>query len=290
MANEAILFENWCMDDLIFLKSNSDTKYMAKKANYAGFLLLMSLILSACSSNPRTELTRRGFAFTEKGFIEQVELGNADEVRLYLRAGMTPDVRSPKYQRTALLVAIHNKNREMAELLIKNKADAGEYDQFRKDAFYYAAEWGELNFFKFLVENSETYPNRGEETGTTPFLAAAYRGHLEIVSYLHSSLKLDVNQTNKAGGTALMNASYNGHKAVCEYLLKNNAQINARVDNGFTALHFAAENGQLEIVKLLISRGALTELQTEDGLTAAELARESGHQEVYRYLIANIRE
>lgn len=68
-----------------------------------------------------------------------------------------------------------------------------------------------------------------------------------------------------------------GEVSVAQTLLKNGAQVNARLpDEGSTPLMFAAKMGQLEMVRFLLAQGADPALLTTDGRPtgALELAME----------------
>ena len=68
-------------------------------------------------------------------------------------------------------------------------------------------------------------------------------------------------------------------------LIKNNANINARDDQGATPLIWAAAYGKAEVVKYLVSRGAALDSTTKDGITALMIAVEYGEKEVVSVLL-----
>jgi ankyrin repeat protein len=55
-------------------------------------------------------------------------------------------------------------------------------------------------------------------------------------------------------------AAQNGRDEVVQTLLKSNASIHEKSNNGWTALHFAAENGHNEVVQTLLKSNAECEL------------------------------
>ena len=66
----------------------------------------------------------------------------------------------------------------------------------------------------------------------------------------------DVNARNNNGLTALMVASYNGHTEIARILIENGADVNVRINKGWTALKIALQNGHIAIANLLRAHGA----------------------------------
>jgi cytohesin len=56
--------------------------------------------------------------------------------------------------------------------------------------------------------------------------------------------------------TPLQLAVENGHKDVVELLLANDADVNAKDDDGWTPLRYAAGDGQKGLAELLRQKGA----------------------------------
>lgn len=61
-------------------------------------------------------------------FIDQIEAGNVEAVKLYLAAGVSPDV-SDTQHRQALLVAAEKGNAEVVKVLVDAGADIGVKDK-----------------------------------------------------------------------------------------------------------------------------------------------------------------
>jgi ankyrin repeat protein len=90
--------------------------------------------------------------------------------------------------------------------------------------------------------------------------------------------------TNKKRCTPLMRASENGNLQAVRALLKNGADLNAKMIYGNTALMLAAKKGHLEVVEALLSAGA--DVNAPTAHTALTLAAAGGHLDVVKTLLS----
>ncbi|MCD4782298.1 MAG: ankyrin repeat domain-containing protein [Candidatus Eremiobacteraeota bacterium] len=87
--------------------------------------------------------------------------------------------------------------------------------------------------------------------------------------------------------TPLHEAVLNRHIDLAKFLLDNDAEIDARDEDGETPLSVAADDGDYEISKLLISRGANINTKNSCGDTPLTEAAEEGHLNVVKLLISS---
>jgi ankyrin repeat protein len=162
------------------------------------------------------------------------------------------------YGMTPLHLASCYDHKDVAELLLANKADAN--------------------------AKSNEHSTGGQFQGSvTPLHLAAENGYRDVAVLLLAN-KADVNAKNKDGWTPLHEAAAMGNKDVVELLLANKAEVNAKCNYGYTPLHEAAEGneapdkkglgsaGHKDVVKLLLDHGADVNAKNKSGSTPLNLA------------------
>ncbi|MCY3664953.1 MAG: ankyrin repeat domain-containing protein [Gemmatimonadetes bacterium] len=122
-----------------------------------------------------------GIPYSQSSFIASAAQGNLEVVRLFVWAGMSPNVQ-PYTARTVLVP-----NRENPTTL-----DHLDYSWF---------------------------PQEGEEDNDTALMKAAYGGHLEVVKFLLANWA-DIKAENQQGETVLTFAAAGGHLDVVKFLME----------------------------------------------------------------------
>jgi ankyrin repeat protein len=197
---------------------------------------------------PRKELELRGIRFDRQNLFKSIELGNAEHVELFLKAGMPVDSRDSR-DWTPLMVAAFNGSEEIAGLLIKYGAD------FR------AQDMG----------------------GYSPLHWAAFNGYAKVVRMLLKK-GAEPNMRSKYGLTALLQASARGYDKVVAQLLESGAEPNIATNDGGTPLHKAVANGHKEVILLLVKARASTYMRNREGETPYSIAERGKHPAILKLL------
>ena len=213
-------------------------------SRFAAVLLvgLASTDLVSCGRTPAAT----GSAPASSEICQAVKSGDLEKVKTLLKEH--PDLVFSKGLNdwTLLHWAAFCGHKDMAELLLSNKAEVNAKDGF----------------------------------DNTPLHAAAWGGYKDVAELLLAN-KADVNARNSEGRMPLHYAAIHGHKDVVELLLTNRADVNARNNNGWTPLHFAKTK---EIAEMLIAHGADVNARNKKGQTPLHYAAMGGYKGVAELL------
>jgi hypothetical protein len=146
--------------------------------------------------------------------------GDVKKVEELLKGG--PDLVSSKTEltnQTPLHLAAENGRREVAALLLANKAEVDFRDSARRTPLHLAAQNGRREAAELLLANKADV-NAAAAVGMTPLYMAAQSGQLELVGLLLAN-NADVNAKTDFGMTPLGVALASGHKDVAELLRKH---------------------------------------------------------------------
>ncbi|KAI9806739.1 MAG: hypothetical protein M1825_006196 [Sarcosagium campestre] len=107
---------------------------------------------------------------------------------------------------------------------------------------------------------------------------AALTGRYNIASLILEYLQLDTDSTLIS--TALSSAVRYNRADLTELFLESGGDANFRSWNGRTVLHHAAFDGNCQIVKVLLKGNANIDSRDDDGITPIEIARREGESQV----------
>jgi len=179
---------------------------------------------------------------------------------------------------TPLHVAIHEKHRDIAILLLERGANTEARSSRDRTALYMASSRGCAVIVQQLISHGADLNAECSDCDMchndvkwTPLHVAMYRGTRPIAKTLldHGA---NPNAPGILGATALHLVPYWGWVAGVELLLEYGASVDTRDRNGWTPLHRAAHRLSLEVVVVLLNHGADPRVQTNNGETPIQLA------------------
>jgi len=147
------------------------------------------------------------------------------------------------------------------------------------------------NPLKRLIEERAEVNGRNWQ-GQTPLMVAAGHGHVRAVVFLLTMKADPMASADPEGWTPLHEAVRMGRSGTCDVLLEANSEdLEARCRKAeayfcqSTPAIIAAEGGHLESLKVLMKYNANIDARREDGNNLLMLAAAGGHYEVCRYLL-----
>ena len=141
-------------------------------------------------------------------------------------------------------------------MLEMRSIDVEAKDEYGMTCLHSAARFGHLAICRLLIVKGAQLEAKNRN-GSTPLHWAAYRGHVEIVRLL-CDRGADVEACADYGCRPLHEAAMNGHISVVKELIEErNAEINARVDDGWTALSLARLHNRHDVAAYLVSHGGI---------------------------------
>ncbi|KAL1547139.1 ankyrin-1-like [Salvia divinorum] len=122
------------------------------------------------------------------------------------------------------------------------------------------------------------------DTGRRALHHAAEKGNLEICKFLLERFGVFIDIQSYSGDTPLIEAARAAHFNVVEFLISHKAQLAASNKRGFTALHYAVKKDNRDLMELLLTNGAPTEKDSVDG-TPLQIAASRGQLKSIKLLL-----
>jgi ankyrin repeat protein len=256
------------------------------------------------------QLINMNLELSNEQFIEYIKQGNVEIVRLFLTAGINPNVKVPigfakvieeiihdlpfyinEYSMPEELTDETEKNvtplhwaaafnqLEICRILLESGADIYARETYKVTALDIACAIGSLELVKLLIEN-------GAEVGLEPLDWAVRQGHLDMVKELiaHGA---NIRERGKDNTTVLSTTIYRSRLDIAKYLIDLGLDIHDEWNSlGETLLTTAVRSWDPETVKFVIEQGAdVNERDRESGKTALFSAAWRGDTETAKVLV-----
>lgn len=152
---------------------------------------------------------------------------------------------------TALFYACSENHTEVARFLIEKRADVNHSAKCTSNAtpLISAAARGHQNIAELLIK-AKANPNKLTHLKASALILASQNGHLSIVNTLVRHDK-QINHRNFENKTALFFAVKHGHTKVAASLLENKADPNICDEDGTSPLSIAEKQGNSELIRLI---------------------------------------
>lgn len=266
---DALLFASTLIAQVNFLRrSNKMGNYFPSKANASNLLLLepamngdLSAIEAAVADVPK-EMIANALNSTDAA-------GNA-----------------------AIHGAIFGGNLNVVEFLALNGASIVSANGLGCTPIWLAAGYNRIEILIFLLQHlKDTELETSNNTGDSPFIAAASKGHFKVCRILlenvtdPSTLKTDVNHSKDSALSVALAAGVNDKDEIT--MLSDSSVLNRLNSKGVTPLLIACERDLATAVHTLIQLGANTEILDANGHSILAVAAFCGSNDVVDLLLNN---
>jgi ankyrin repeat protein len=174
------------------------------------------------------------------------------------------------------------------QLLVEHGADVKDADDdYKATPLHYAAEGGEIEVVRFLVERWPEGIRERKSNGDTALHLAALWQRTEVVTFLLERWPEGIRETNVLGQTPLHITARIGDNETARALVERWPEgVRARDKEMRTPLHWAAGSGEPDVVKFLLERWpAAIRRRDRRGDTPLHLAARKGGPEMVRFLV-----
>ncbi len=217
-------------------------------------VFLLTLILSTTSCHARTREATQTEVMKDHDILSLVRKNNLQEVAKALGNGADVNTTDNR-KRSLLLIAVNNRQTDMAKLLVKHGADVNLQADNQDSPFLYAGASGQTELVQLFLNNGARFDIFNRYNGSA-LIPACERGHVETVRLLATTPNYPIDHVNRLGWTALMEAIVLGdgskkYQQIVQILKDAGARLAIPDHNGVTPLQHAQSRGFKEIVELL---------------------------------------
>lgn len=138
---------------------------------------------------------------------------------------------------------------------------------------------------RYLIEKQKCDVHSTDYGGWNAVHYAANTGQLDMLKYLLEEINMDKNASNTSSELSpVCIAACKGHIPVVDYLLKIGSQVRDR--NYGTLLHRAVEYGHLDLVKHIMNDPDLSSMYfLNSTILPVHIAIKKGHLNIFKYLV-----
>jgi ankyrin repeat protein len=218
-------------------------------------------------------------------------------IRLLLNKGADVNIQDNS-GKTALMIAVKNKNMEIIKLLLKKHADIKAKDNKGRTVLIIASDKDNEEIVELLLDKGADV-NIQDDSGRTALMAAVESRNVDIVKLLLKKGS-DVNAVDRNGSSSLMVAMDIAANRFNRFLQKIfDAEISSapvtklsagksfysNIWNDRTIFILPDDSSSIEMAKLLINKGANINAKDSKSRTPLMIAAEKGYIEIVKLLI-----
>ena len=244
------------------------------KYRAVSLFLILCTVFFACSypqKKAKGELEQIGIKFSAEEFYKNVVQGNTEIVRLFLQAGMSPEVKIGNT--TVLMEAARRAHSDIAIELLNAGAEVNAQDSYGATPLIFAGISGASEVMVTLIRKGANV-NAKDYMGRTVLIEVltSENEHKPGIIQTLIDAGADVNARANYGNTAFMMVA---NSQLAKAMIDAGADVNAKNDEGKTALMMAVAYGNVQAVETLIDTGADVNAEDNYGVTILMRAKDN---------------
>ncbi|EMM73772.1 ankyrin repeat domain-containing protein [Leptospira weilii] len=208
----------------------------------------------------------------DKQLVQQALLSGA---HVNVRENYYNKIKSYTFEDTALMIAIKNKQREVAKLLIRSGADPTYQNNIGLTALHLAANSGDLELTNHLLKHGAKV-DQSRKDGWSPLMSAIDGRHVEVSNLLIQNGAKVTEKDVDGNSPLLLAVSRDLRTDFVESLIKSGAEVNVISRGGGSALFSACFNRNLSMIQLLIRNQADLTIKNDYGTNLLMAVASSG--------------
>ncbi|EMN43689.1 ankyrin repeat domain-containing protein [Leptospira weilii] len=210
----------------------------------------------------------------DKQLVQQALLSGA---HVNVRENYYNKIKSYTFEDTALMIAIKNKQREVAKLLIRSGADPTYQNNIGLTALHLAANSGDLELTNNLLKHGAKV-NQSSKSGWSPLMSAIDGRHVEVSNLLIQNGAKVTEKDVDGNSPLLLAVSRDLSTDFVESLIKSGAKVNDTDRSGISPLFTAFSNRNLSMIQLLIRNQANLTIKDNYGTNLLMVASSGENQ------------
>ena len=176
---------------------------------------------------------------------------------------------------------------ELFEFLVEMGGDIYLKTKSGKNCLHIAAEKGQLNLCKWLLQNYQFEVDMTDNDGWTPLHSCLESGNYELFQFL-IDIGSNIYRNTKKEQNCLHIAAEKGDLILCKTLIENyNFDIHVTDSYGYTPLHWCAKGGNYDLFEFLMEMGSDIYRKTIYDTTCLNIVANNGHWDFYKMLLEN---
>ncbi len=183
--------------------------------------------------------------------------------------------------KTPLIIAVGNSYLETVKKLIENGANVNKYDDEGWSALTYAANNGDIEIAKILLENNVRIKDELLYAIKSPIIES----RIDMMKLLIEN-RANINYTDENGLNPLNIAVQNGDVQLTKFLMTNKANANILMPDGSGLIEYAITQNNMDLLQVLVENGADIDYAGISSLTPLMVASKLGLDNVVRILLA----